>query len=214
MPVPARSCQARHLNTEHDSDVAEPNLRDQPLKAKAAFDARARSPEIIVNDHDGLARPPKLKRPIGQRVLQPRRLLMTLNLLHRGLADVDHREALAMVPKDFVGHDAALRRCEIVHHRRSPRSQTRFGAVAGPSVPASQQCLAAALAAASATAGAGTRSLRDPSQRARAHSAWNPSFGDSPTAVNLSAAFSIGYRGGVQKPQGRSGSAPDLPSND
>src|SRR5215471_11532606 len=172
MPVPARSCQARHLNPEHDPDVAEPNLRDQPLKAKATFDARARSPEIIVNHHDALARPPKLKGPIDQRILQPCRLLVTLNLLHRGLADVDHREALAMVPKDFVGHHAALTRRELpVHHRRSPRSQTRFGAVAGPSVPASLQCLAAALAAASATAGAGTRSSRDPSQRAKAHSA-------------------------------------------
>src|SRR5215469_14714402 len=100
-----------------------------------------------------------------------------------------------MVPKDFVGHRAALTRRELpVHHRRSPRSQTRFGAVAGPSVPASLQCLAAALAAASATAGAGTRSSRDPSQRAKAHSAWNPTIGDSPNFVNLSAAFSMGYR--------------------
>jgi hypothetical protein len=43
MPVPAGSRQARHLNAKNQSDVAETNFCDQSLKAKAAFDGRARS---------------------------------------------------------------------------------------------------------------------------------------------------------------------------
>src|SRR5262245_18241763 len=121
MPIPARGRQARHLNAQHQSNIAEADLRDQALKANAAFDACAYSPEIVIHNHDGLACPSQLEGPVNERVLQTRRLLVTLNLLHRGLPDVNHREALAMLSEDLVGHEAALTRHEIpVAHRLSP----------------------------------------------------------------------------------------------
>jgi hypothetical protein len=196
MPVPARSRQARHLNANNQSDVAETNLRDQSLKAKATFDGRARSPEIVVDDHDGLARPPKSNGAVNQRVLQSRRLLVTFDLLRCGLPDVDDRQALAMLPVDFFRHDAASTRHKThVGHRQSPRQEIGSEAVAEPSGPASRRYRAVAPAAASAKqAEADIRSSRDPSQRARALSAWNPTLGDSSNSVNLSAALSMAYR--------------------
>jgi hypothetical protein len=47
-------------------------LGDQSLKAKPTFDGSTRSPEIIVDDDDGLSGPSQLKGPVDQCVLQPR----------------------------------------------------------------------------------------------------------------------------------------------
>ncbi len=41
---------------------------------------------------------------IHQGASQPCRFLVALDLLHRRLADVDNRKALAMPPKDLLGH--------------------------------------------------------------------------------------------------------------
>src|ERR1700740_2339609 len=84
-------------------------------------------------------------------------------------------------------------------HRLSPPQETRAEAVAKPSGPASPRHRVAAPGAASAIqAEAGFRTSRDPSQRARAFSAWNPTLGDSSNSVNLSAVFSMAYRALLQ----------------
>ncbi len=45
-----RARQPRHLHAEHEADVAEADLGDQPLKAQPSFDARAGASEIVVDD--------------------------------------------------------------------------------------------------------------------------------------------------------------------
>jgi hypothetical protein len=42
------------------------------LKTEADFDGRASSFQIVVDNHDGVTRPPKMEGPIHKRVLQPR----------------------------------------------------------------------------------------------------------------------------------------------
>src|SRR5580698_6249273 len=94
--------------------------------------------EIVVDHHDRLARPAILKRPIDQPVLQPGRFPVSLNLLYRGLADVDDRQTFLMPPDDLARLSAAaLRQQQIaLHHRLSPRRLMRFGFAAGPSARA------------------------------------------------------------------------------
>jgi hypothetical protein len=70
-PIAAGARQFRHLDAEHETDIAEANFGDEPLKAKASLDAGPGAPEIIVDDDD-LFRPPAVKRRlIGERALQP-----------------------------------------------------------------------------------------------------------------------------------------------
>ena len=70
MPVPVRSGQTRHLHPEDQSDVAQSDLRHQPLKAEPAFDARARTAEIVIDDDYALASPAEMEGAIDQSVLQ------------------------------------------------------------------------------------------------------------------------------------------------
>jgi hypothetical protein len=139
MPVTTRARQTRHLNAENQPDIAKTNLCDQSLKTKAAFDRRARSAKVIVDNHDRLARPSKLNGAINQRVLQARRFLMTFDLLNRRLPNVDDRETVAMLAVDFFWHDAASARHDIpVAHRLSPPQERRAEAGAEPSFPVSR----------------------------------------------------------------------------
>src|SRR5436853_2186631 len=131
MPVTAKACQARHLHTQHKPYMSEPNLGDQPLKAEAAFSGRARPPEIVVNDNDALTRPAELERPVDQGILQPRRLLVTLDLLRCRLTNVDHRGALSMSARNLVGQHAARRQQAGTAHRSPPCSEERLEPVAG-----------------------------------------------------------------------------------
>ena len=97
--------------------MAEANLRDQSLKSQAALGGRAGTPKIIVNDDDLLLHPAKLRGPIHQRILQPRRLLMTLNLLERGLADIYNRQAFLMSPDNLLANrpDPVSRETRVRH---------------------------------------------------------------------------------------------------
>src|SRR5438128_7567721 len=185
--------------------MAETNLRDQSLEAKAPFDRRPGPPKIIIDDDDHLARPTEAERPCHHCVLQSCRFLVALDLLHRRLPDVDNRQPFAMSPRDLLRQQAAQTRHQApVHHLPPPPRWWCLGAVAAPSARASIGRPAAVPAAASPRpTGADIRSSRDPSQRTKAHNAWNPNLGDSLIAVNLSAAASMGYRGGIQDPQGR-----------
>src|SRR6266568_4238566 len=192
--------------------MAETNLRDQSLEAKAPFDRRPGPPKIIIDDDDHLARPTEAERPVHQRVLQSCRFLVALDLLHRRLPDVDNRQPFAMSPRDLLRQQAAQTRHQApVHHLPPPPRWWCLGAVAAPSARASIGRPAAVPAAASPRpAGADIRSSRDPSQRTKAHNAWNPNLGDSLIAVNLSAALSMGYRSSLSDPEGSVERAPDL----
>jgi hypothetical protein len=107
MPIPTGARQSRHLDAEHETDLAEADLGNQPLKAQASLDAGAGAPEIVVIDDDLLPQPAELRRPIRERVLQLGRLLMAFNLLNRGLTDIDDRQTVLMAPENLVGNQAA-----------------------------------------------------------------------------------------------------------
>ena len=70
MPIPAGARQSRHLDAEHEPNFAKADFGDQPLKAQASLDAGAGAPEILVDDDDLFLHPAKLRRAIGERVLQ------------------------------------------------------------------------------------------------------------------------------------------------
>src|ERR1700727_725127 len=94
MPIAAGARQSRHLDAEHETDIAEADFGNEPLKAQAALDAGPGAPEIVVCDDDFFPPPAVLRGPIGERVLQPGRFLVALNLLNRGLADVHDRQTV------------------------------------------------------------------------------------------------------------------------
>ena len=166
MPIPAGARQPRHLDPEHEADLAEADFGDQPLKAQASLDAGAGAPEIVVDDDDLLPQPAVLRRPIRERVLQPGRLLMALNLLNRGLADVDDRQTVLMAPENLVA-DQPLRagpdpRPSSGVSSATWRSRIRCKAICPKSV-AMRPCVRGAACSKSTPA---DRSSRDPSQRA------------------------------------------------
>jgi len=122
MPVAAGARQTRHLDAEHQPDIAKADLGDKPLKAQSALDAGARAAEIVVDDDDPLSYPAKLRRPIRERVLELCGLLMALNLLHRGLADINDRQTLLVAAENLVVDQAVASLNETrVRHRASPR---------------------------------------------------------------------------------------------
>ena len=101
MPIAAGARQSRHLDAEHETDIAQADFGDEPLKAQAALDAGPGAPEIVVDDDDLFPPPAVLRGPIGERVLQPGRFLVALNLLNRGLADVHDRQTVLVASKDL-----------------------------------------------------------------------------------------------------------------
>src|SRR3954452_4362451 len=138
-------------------------------------------------------------------LLQPRRFLVALDLLDRGLPDVDDREPLAMLPPDLLRCEAALTRHQLSgHHRSSLRQPEHRGSAAGPSVrEAARRCAAAPSAASPRPGRSKLRSSRDPSQRTRAHNAWNPTLGTSPISVKLSEGLLLGFgvmESGLRRP--------------
>ncbi len=183
--------------------MAETDLCHQTLEAGTALDRGTRPPQIIVDHHDRCAVPAKLQRPIHQSILQPRRFLVSLNLLKRGLANVDYRHPLPMPTVDLVRHHAVGRRTpNLAHHDWTPRPQPPRGSgeVSSASVHAAP-CVAGRRAT-SAIPVDRPRSSRDPSQRTSARSASRPSMGGPGELVKLSAVSWMGYRMQLTRQQG------------
>src|SRR6476619_5394722 len=57
VPVPARPCQARHLDAENEADVAEADLSDQPLEPEPTLDGFSGASKVVIDDDHALARP-------------------------------------------------------------------------------------------------------------------------------------------------------------
>jgi len=93
---------------------AEADLGDQPLKPRPGLGRAAGPAQVVVDDHDPLARPPELLGAFGQGVLQPGRLRMPADLLQGRLADIDDGEPITMTALDLVGDGRA-------RHRAAPR---------------------------------------------------------------------------------------------
>jgi hypothetical protein len=142
-------------------------------------------------------------RPIHQSILQPRRFLVPLNLLHRGLADVHHRQTIPVPMLDFVRHRTLDRQsANRLYHCWIPRP----GSVPDPgealSAKAHEAPRLAGSPAASAKLADWPRSSRDPSHRTSARSASRPSLGGPVESLKLSAASRMGYRVWVSRHQG------------
>ena len=96
MPVPARTRQPRHLQAQHQPHMAHRDLRDQPREPGPLGRIRRRPPQVLINHHHPRGRPAQRGRPVGQPILQPRRLAVAQDLLARRLPDIDDRQPVTM----------------------------------------------------------------------------------------------------------------------
>src|SRR6516162_4180539 len=102
MPVPPGPCQPGHLDAQHDAHTPHRDLGDQPGKARTRIGGRGRYPKVVIDYHDLRPCPAQRRRPLHQRILQPRRFGMLKNLLPAGLADIHHRGPIAVLGADLL----------------------------------------------------------------------------------------------------------------
>src|SRR4051812_13265295 len=120
VPVATGAGQARDLEAEHEADMAETNLGDQPLETGAALGGGGRKTEILVDDHDLGAWPAQSASSVGEAVLELSGLAVVLDLLEGGLPDVDDGEPIKMMGGHLVRRaDWSGRKVGV--HARSPR---------------------------------------------------------------------------------------------
>ena len=96
MPVATGARQARHLDAENDADVVQSDLRNQALEAGPAFDRLPLTAEIVIDHNHLVGGPAELDGTLDQAILEPGRLLITLDLLRCRLTHVDDGEAFQM----------------------------------------------------------------------------------------------------------------------
>src|SRR5215468_8484372 len=94
MPVLARARQAAHLDTQHEADVVQADLGQEPLEPQPAFSGRRAAALVLVDDEDPLLRPAQRDRSLRQGVLKLLRLAIARDLLRSRLANVNDRQAL------------------------------------------------------------------------------------------------------------------------
>src|SRR5215475_5732908 len=114
--------------------MGQADFGDQALKAWAPLGRSARFAHILINDQHLGARPAEREGAFDEAIVEPGRLLMAHHLLEGGLADVYHREPIAMLPLNLAvlpGREGGRRR-----HRRSPPSLEPRPAGGRPSAPA------------------------------------------------------------------------------
>ena len=78
------------------------DLCDQALEASPMLRAGARLAQVVIDQQHPGSLPPQRHRPVHQRVLQPRGLLVAHHLLPRGLPDVHHRQAFTVPSRDLA----------------------------------------------------------------------------------------------------------------
>ena len=102
VPVPAGPRQPGHLDPEDDAHTSHRDLRDEPGKALPGIRRRRRHPEVVIDHHDLRPCPAQRDRPLGQRVLQPRRLGVLKHLLPARLPDVHDRGPVQVLRADLL----------------------------------------------------------------------------------------------------------------
>ena len=78
------------------------DLCDQTLKANSMLRTRPRLAQVVIDQHHPGSLPSQRHRPLHQRVLQPRGLLVAHHLLPRGLPDIHHRQAFTMPSRNLA----------------------------------------------------------------------------------------------------------------
>src|SRR4051812_39634972 len=110
--------------------MAEPNLGHEPLEARPALGRGAGAAEIVVDDADARPRPAQSTGAFGETVLQRRGLAMLLELLQRGLSNVDDGQPVKMARLDLARQHRAGRARRRRPHGPSPlRGSSTAGAV-------------------------------------------------------------------------------------
>src|SRR6266851_539187 len=119
IPIATRTRQARNLQAEHCSNVAQTHFSYQPLKPIAANGRCARLSLILVNHLDMSRRPSQILGSLDEIILSSRTASVFSNLEKRGLPHINDCEPIKMIRTDF------LRRWS-VQHRLPPFRRTRF----------------------------------------------------------------------------------------
>ena len=144
VPVPAGPRQPGHLDAQHDAHTSHRHLRDEPGKALPGISRRGRHPQVVVDHHDLRPCPAQRDGPLGQRVLQPRRLRMLKHLLPARLPDIHHRRPVQVL-RHGSSAAAALRPVPgQAHHDRLPPGRPRPWLPAAPAAPPQQPAAPAA----------------------------------------------------------------------
>src|SRR4051812_19846863 len=112
--------------------MADSSLGHGPLEARPALVRGAGAAEIVVTDADARARPAHPTGAFGDTVLQRRGRATLLELLQRGLSNVDDGHLVKMARLDLARQHRAGRA-----HRRRPHgpSPHRGSSTAGAAVP-------------------------------------------------------------------------------
>jgi hypothetical protein len=97
IPVLAGAGQPARLGAEDQPDVVEPDFGQEPLEAGAVGGRAAAEAEVVVDDQDAVRPPAQGHGAIGELVLAVGGFPVIEDLLGRGLAHVDHSEAVEVV---------------------------------------------------------------------------------------------------------------------
>ena len=99
LPISAVAREARDLPGGHRADLAQADLGDHALETGARGPAGGRAAEVLVDDLD--LRPAELRETVAHGVLEPLALAVVLDLISRGLTDVEHRLAGPVLGADY-----------------------------------------------------------------------------------------------------------------
>ncbi len=96
IPIGIVACHARDFQREHDADVAERNFRSHARKSRALGESGAGYTQVFVDDGHLLLGPTEFPCFLDQSMLARGGLAVVLDLIGRGLANVDKGSALGM----------------------------------------------------------------------------------------------------------------------
>jgi hypothetical protein len=102
VPVLARAGQATGLATEDQPDVVQPDLGEQPLEPGPVGGRAATLAEVVVDHQDAVGPPAAGDGSVDELRLTVGRFSVLEDLPLRGLADVNHGQALEVTVADFA----------------------------------------------------------------------------------------------------------------
>ena len=108
IPVGTVAGQPRGIVGEEDADLPQRHVGDQLLEPDASLDRAGAVSQVAVNDPHILLPPPQLDGALPQGVLQRAALVVAVDLVGTGLADVHHGLTLQMGGADPIAGDHEL----------------------------------------------------------------------------------------------------------
>ena len=102
MPVCTRTSETAHLASEHDADMPERDLSQQPLEPRPILDRGAADPLVVVDYDHAVRGPAQCRGPLPQLILQIGGFAVAENLLLRRLTNVNKRHSFALARANLV----------------------------------------------------------------------------------------------------------------